>query len=246
MKILRLGVSHDVRDDVPLEDRQHVVAERMLEDATEHDWETVIKSIWPTEELPALVEKWVNREQPDMVVLFLAGYWTSFGSTALRLERHVPFVGPTAASVVRKVAENDVAARHVTLDRLRGLASRLVGVDFNFEPGDLVARFDVILRGLLRNEQLVVAVRGPGRPPQRLTRRQTRQSIARAQAFQQGIADLCTRLHVEHLPYVEFDARWRLPGDPAHYTAEGSRKLGEQQGELMIRAWRRAQGDSPG
>ena len=245
MKVLRLGVSHDVREDIPLEDRQHVVAERMLQEATGLEWETVTKSMWPTEELPGLIDRWVEREQPDMVVLYLAGYWTSFGSTALQLERRVPLAGKPLASVVRKLAENKTASQYESLDRLRGLASAIIGVDFNFDPDELVQLFEGIFRRLLRNEHLVIAVRGPGRPPQRLTKRQERKSVDRANRFQRGIEDVCTRLHIEHLRYEEPPLHTRIPGDPAHYTAEGSRMVGEQQGELMVRAWRSAQGEAP-
>jgi hypothetical protein len=244
MKVLRLGVSHDVREDIPFDDRQHVVAERILEDATGLEWETVIKSMWPTERLPELIERWVAAEEPDMVVLYLAGYWTSFGSTALRLERRVPFIGRTAANAARKLAESERAARHESLDRLRGVASRLIGVDFNFPPDELVERFEGIFRMLLRNEHLVVAVRGPGGPPQRLTKRQLRESRRRAELFRAGIADVCRRLHIEHLAYEELPAHIRIPGDPAHYTVEGARYTGTQEGTLMVRAWQRSQGQS--
>lgn len=243
MKVLRLGVSHDVREDIPLEDRQHVIAERMLEGVTGLEWETVTRSMWPTEKLPRLIDSWVEREQPDMVVLYLAGYWTSFGSTALRLERRLPLLGKRAASVARRVAENKTASKYESLDRLRGLVSAVIGVDFNFEPEELVERFEGIFRRLLQNENLVLAVRGPGRPPQRLTKRQQRMSIDRAHRFQRGVADVCARLHIEHLAYEELPLELRLPGDPAHYTVEGARFSGRQEGELMIRAWRRAQGD---
>lgn len=246
MKVLRLGVSHDAREDIPFDDRQHVVAERMLEGASGLEWETLVRGMRPTETLPAMIERWVADEQPDMVVIFLAGYWTSFGSTALRLERRVPLVGRRAAKVARRVAENETASRHETLDRLRGLASAVIGVDFNYEPDYLVKLFEGIFRTLLRNEHLVLAVRGPGRPPQRLTRRQERTSLERAHLFQRGIADVCQKLHIEHLRYEEIPLHLRLPGDPSHYTVEGSRYMGQLEGELMVRAWRRAQGEPAG
>lgn len=243
MKVLRLGVSHDAREDIPFDDRQHVVAERMLEEATGLEWETVTRNMWPTARLPELIDGWVERDQPDMVVLYLAGYWTSFGSTALRLERRLPFLGKPAASVARKVAENKTASQYASLDRLRGLMSAIIGVDFNFAPEELIERFEVIFRRLLRNEHLVLAVRGPGRPPQRLTKRQERMSIDRAQRFRRGIEEACNRLHIEHLAYEELPLHLRLPGDPSHYTVEGSRYTGQQEGALMVRAWRRAQGE---
>ncbi len=244
MKVLRLGVSHDAREDIPFEDRQHVVAERMLEAASGEEWETVLRGMRPTPTLPDMVEKWVEQEKPDMVVIFLAGYWASFGSTALRIERRVPLVGKRAANVARRVAVTETAARHATVDRVRGIASAIIGVDFNHEPEYLVDLFEGIFRRLLRNEHLVVAVRGPGRPPQRLTKRQERTSLARAAAFQRGIAEVCNRLHIEHLAYEEMPLHLRLPGDPSHYTKEGSRYMGEKEGDLMVRAWRRAQGEA--
>ncbi len=245
MKILRLGVSHDFRDDIPYEQRQFVLAERILEEATGLDWETLPKAIWPTDEIPALVERWVEREKPDMVVLCLAGYWVSFGSTAVRLERRVPVVGRRLARTSRSVATAEFAKQHATLDHLRGFASALIGVDYNFEPADLLRRFDAVLRQLVRNEELVVAVRGPGRTPQWLTKRQTRVSWARANAWHDGIQKICEQLHVEFLPYEYLPAEQqfsdRIPGDPAHYTVDGTRRHGEREGEMMVRAWKRAE-----
>lgn len=246
MKILRLAVSHDAREDLPLEERQHVIAERMLEEATGLEWETVSRGMRPTETLPAMVEKWVEQERPDLVLVFMAGYWASFGSTALRIERRVPFVGKRAARVARSVAENETAARHATLDRLRGFASAVIGVDFNYEPEYLVGVFENVFRTLLRNEHLVIAVRGPGRPLQRLPRRQERESKARAKRFGDGIEELCGRLHITHLRSGVLPMDIRIPGDPVHFTVEGSRVLGREQGELMIRAWRQAQGEAAG
>ncbi len=246
MKILRLAVSHDAREDIPFEERQHVIAERMLEEATGLEWETVSRGMRPTETLAAMVEKWVDQEKPDLVLIFMAGYWASFGSTALRLERRVPLVGKRAAGIARKVAENETAARHATLDRVRGLASAIIGVDFNYEPEYLVNVFEDVFRTLLRNEHLVIAVRGPGRPLQRLTKRQERESVARARRFGDGIEGLCERLHITHLRSGVLPMSIRIPGDPVHFTVEGSRVLGKEQGELMIRAWREAQGEVAG
>ncbi len=245
MKILRLGVSHDARDDIPFDERQHVIAERKLEEATGLEWDTVLKSMWPTAQLPALVERWVEREEPDMVLLFLAGYWASWGSTAVRLERRLPFVGKHAADLARKVATSESAKPHRTLDRLRGVASAAIGVDFNFEPDELVSRFETITRQLLRNGHFLTPGGGRGRPPRRPTKRQTRQSIARYSLFARGIEELCRQLHVEFLPYEHLpeDQKFsdRVPGDPAHYTVEGARRHGIREGELMIRAWQRAE-----
>jgi hypothetical protein len=244
VKILRLALSHDLRTDIPQEERQYVHAERVLQEATGSDWETVLKPIWPTERLPALVERWASEEQPDLVLLCLAGYWATFASVALRLERNVPIVGGQLARLARRTAETRMAAESRFTEVVRDLATRVAGVEYNFDPEELVALFEGILRRLLQDERLTIAVRGPGLTPQKTSRRLQRERAGRYQTWEGGIRAVCERLHVVYLqadPLLE-DLRSgvRLPGDPAHYTLDGTRVHGRQEGELMARAWQSA------
>ena len=52
MKVLRLALSHDLRSDIPEAERQYVIAQRVLEEATGETWETILRPIWPGEKLP--------------------------------------------------------------------------------------------------------------------------------------------------------------------------------------------------
>ncbi len=244
MKILRLALSHDLRTDIPEDERQYVIAERILEEATGSDWETALKPIWPADRLPALVDRWVTEERPDLVVVNLGGYWASFGSVALRLERRVPVAGPILARAARKTAETRVAANSRAAEFVRGFGARAVGVEYYFEAGYLLTLFERILRQLLRDERLAIAVRGPTRIPQRVSPRIQQECDRRFWAWHNSMQATCERLHVAYLPFdpemERLGAGARMPGDPSHYTIEGTRIQGQREGELMARAWRAA------
>ena len=246
MKVLRLALSHDLRADIPEEERQYMVAQRVLERETGEPWATVLRPIWPSEKLPGLVDRWVGEEQPDLVMVNLAAYWVSFASVALKIERRWPGGARRLGPAARRAAETRIAAHSPLTELARDLATRLVGVEYYFEPDAMVALFETIIRRLLQPERLAVAVRGPALIPQRSSRAILKEREARFWAWHDGIRDACERLHVAFLPYdAEMEAPGsgvRMEGDTAHYTLEGTRLHGLREGELMVRAWRQAQG----
>ena len=246
MKVLRLALSHDLRSDIPEAERQYVIAQRVLEEATGETWETALRPIWPSEKLPGLIDRWVGEEQPDLVLVNLAAYWVSFASAALKIERRWPGGARRLGPAARRAAETRIAAHSPLTELARDLATRLVGVEYYFEPEATVTVFETILRRLLQSEHLAVAVRGPALIPQRSSRAILREREERFWAWHDGIRDVCERLHVAFLPYdAELeapDSGVRMAGDTAHYTLEGTRLHGLREGELMVRAWRRAQG----
>ncbi len=246
MKVLRLALSHDLRADLPEEERQYVIAQRVLEEATGEPWTTALRPIWPSEKLPGLVDRWVGEERPDLVMVNLAAYWVSFASVALKVERRWPGGARRLGPVARRAAETRIAAHSPLTEFARDIATRLVGVEYYFEPDATVALFETIIRRLLQSERLAVAVRGPALIPQRSSRAILNEREARFWAWHDGMRDVCERLHVAFLPYdAELeapDSGVRMAGDTAHYTIEGTRLHGLREGELMVRAWRQAQG----
>lgn len=244
MKILRLALSHDLRKDIPEDERQYRIAERTLAEAVGEEWETVLKPIWPADRLPALVDRWVTEERPDLVMVNLGGYWASFGSVALRLERRVPVAGPILARAARKTAETRVAANSRAADLVRGLGARALGVEYYFEVDYLLALFERILRQLLQDEHLAIGVRGPTRIAQKAPPRIQRECDRRFWAWHNSMQTTCERLHVAFLPFdpeiERLGAGIRMPGDPSHYTLEGTRIQGRREGDLMARAWQAA------
>ena len=246
MKVLRLALSHDLRADIPEEERQYMVAQRVLAEATGETWETALRPIWPSEKLPGLVDRWVGEERPDLVMVNLAAYWVSFASVALKVERRWPGGARRLGPVARCAAETRIAAHSPLTEFARDIATRLVGVEYYFEPDATVALFETIIRRLLQSERLAVAVRGPALIPQRSSRAILNEREARFWAWHDGMRDVCERLHVAFLPYdAELeapDSGVRMAGDTAHYTLEGTRLHGLREGELMVRAWRQAQG----
>jgi hypothetical protein len=244
VKVLRLALSHDLRIDIPEDERQYRIAERTLAEAVGEEWETVLKPIWPADRLPALVHRWVTEERPDLVMVNLGGYWASFGSVALRLERRIPVAGPILARAARKTAETRVAANSRAAEFVRGFGARAIGVEYYFEVDYLLALFERILRQLLQDEHLAIGVRGPTRIAQKASPHIQQECDRRFWAWHNSMQTTCERLHVAFLPFDPEAERLgggtRLPGDPSHYTLEGTRIQGQREGELMARAWRAA------
>jgi len=186
---------------------------------------------------------WVTEERPDLVMVSLAGYWASFASVALRLERRVPVAGPVLARAARKTAETRLAANSRAAEFVRGLGARAIGAEYCFEVGYLLALFERILRQLLHDERLVVGVRGPTRIPQKATPRIQRECERRFWAWHNGMqatCELCTCLPPFDPKASTPAGESRMPGDPSHYTLEGTRVQGQREGELMARAWHAA------
>ena len=71
VKILRLTNSNDVLSTTNRPEALRQGLEQFLGEPVE----IVVKTIWPTETLPETVEKWVAREQPDLVWVGLVNYW---------------------------------------------------------------------------------------------------------------------------------------------------------------------------
>ncbi len=74
MKVLWLGSSNDVNDAVPEPQRTIAVAATQFTQATGVPIEVEFRKIWPGPELPALVERWLGRYEPDMVVIHTNSY----------------------------------------------------------------------------------------------------------------------------------------------------------------------------
>jgi hypothetical protein len=66
----------------------------------------VIKPIWPEEVLPGIVERWMEREKPDIVWLDIAAYWISYESSPKRVSRWFGRAGERAAALGERAGHN--------------------------------------------------------------------------------------------------------------------------------------------
>lgn len=86
MRILRLTNSQDLNPLIPEDRRAWSIAEHVFEAQTGERAETIIKIIWPGPELPGIVDGWMERYQPEIVVLHVSGLWFTYDSSLAKLD----------------------------------------------------------------------------------------------------------------------------------------------------------------
>ncbi|WP_322796505.1 GDSL-type esterase/lipase family protein [Tepidiforma sp.] len=234
MKILRIGVSDDEYGPLPDEQRFWYIVQQRLAEELGEPVETIRKRGWPGESLAGALDRWVERERPDLVVFCAASYWVSFPSAPTALERaRLPLARPLA-KVATAISRRPAIARTAPFRAARRLAYRTIGHRYFFEPLEAAAHVEAALRRVLRYEDVAVGVRGPiplGLP---LPPRLAAESRARCDAFGSILADLCDALHIPYLPAGpdEPPARSELQPDLTHVNAAGHARRAEHEYRL--------------
>ncbi|MBI5946841.1 MAG: SGNH/GDSL hydrolase family protein [Chloroflexi bacterium] len=237
MRILRLTNSSDLLPSVPEHLRSTRIAESVVAELTGEPVDTAVRVFWPTEELPDIVERWIDRFEPDVLFIRAAAFCCSYESVPLRLERKLgPLGKPIARAAVKASASRvgHAGAFHA----VRRLAVRTIGGDFNFEPEEATAIIEAVFRRALSHESLVPVMRGPGMArdstgtPAGLLRAQRRNAALSAE-----LAKMCQSLHILYAPVEDtFDASL-LAEDQFHSNEAGQRRQGEMEGRAIARAW---------
>ena len=106
MRILRLTDSNDLRPEIPEQVRGAAIADREFERITGARPETILKPIWPEPGLPAIVARWLERHEPDLVLLRCPTFWVSFESVPLKIERHWGRLGALPARLGYRAGGN--------------------------------------------------------------------------------------------------------------------------------------------
>lgn len=243
LRVLRLTNSDDFTPEIPVAERASAVAECMLAAATRQEVDTVAKGVWPAPELPAIIEGWMVRYEPDMVFFRVASYWFTYESVPLRLER---LLGRWVRPVTRlgnRAATNKRIGHNRVFKALQKAALRTIGGATLLTPDETVTLVENCLRPILAREGVGVVVRGP-RTPFALSNseRAVRRSEAKRQYVNRRLAEVCARHHLTFAPFESVeDARddsLRL-GDLVHITAEAQRSVGEMEGTAMVREFSR-------
>ena len=92
MHILRLSHSGDTFPGVPEEARSASITARAIQAATGKPVDTTSRHLWPAQELPDLIESWIARYQPDVVIFWVNCYWFTY----LNLPRHAVLGAPSS------------------------------------------------------------------------------------------------------------------------------------------------------
>lgn len=239
MKVLRLTNSNDILPGTA-DGRPGLLRER-LEGYLGEPVEIVVKAIWPTEALPSTVEKWIEREQPDLVWLGVVNYWYEYQSVPKRMERLFGRVGSMASRLGFRAADTPWLSQNALFRALRGALQRTVGGDPHFTPDHIIQVVGTIARRVLRSEGTVLVIWGPfAHTNYAVSKRGERAAEAMRQRIVGQLRELAGALHFEY--FAPDEPYWRAKGEPdfARDRFHYSRQWGEDAVEREFEGLRRA------
>jgi hypothetical protein len=245
IRVLRLTNSDDFNADIPPELRAAAIGDRMLKEATGQEVETVSRHIWPTSALPALIARWVDQHEPDLVLIRVASYWFTYESVPLKIERALGPWSRRLTKVGNRAAESRVIGHSRAFKLLQKAALRTIGGATLLTADETVAATESYLRPVLAREGVGVVVRGP-RTPFGMLRSQAgmRKSEQRRQYVNRKLADLCEKYHVTFTAFETMDEvtnpALRM-ADFVHTNEGGQQQVGAMEGEALVREWQRTQ-----
>jgi hypothetical protein len=239
VRILRLTNSADEMPAVPDHLRSAAICERVVREETGEPAETIARIFWPGPELPAILERWLTRYEPDVVLIRCASFWVAYESVPLKLQRTLGKPGAWLSRLGLRVGGNRTIASNRFARVLRQWAVRTIGGSTYFTPEGATESVAAILRTVLAREATVPVVRGPGHTLNAAgNKRGYERALRRNIAFDDQLAELCKRLHVAYIPArVVVDSPTLLIGDDVHSNIEGARIFGELEGRGIAEAW---------
>jgi hypothetical protein len=160
----------------------------------------IIKPIWPEEVLPGIVERWMEREKPDIVWLDIAAYWISYESSPKRVSRWFGRAGERAAALGERAGHNTWLAERRTFRGLRKLTQAVIGGDPPFTTEVVVERITRCARIILRDEDVLLIIEAPrGRNNMYATKAAARRGEVRRLRVHRQLRALAAELHCGYL-----------------------------------------------
>ncbi|MBK6318175.1 MAG: hypothetical protein IPF51_05255 [Dehalococcoidia bacterium] len=200
MRVLLLGSSNDTGSWVRQTEKKHVLAGERLEAELGEPVEWVVKGVWPTPELPGLVERWVEESQPDLVYVNTGSYWFLYRSVPLRVERLLGRVGgERLGDAGARVAKSKRWAYNAPFRFTRRVLQATIGGDTNFTTQQVIDRMSDCVRIAARAEGAVVVVKGPHGKARLSARKRAFERDERERLkLHKALEDLCAELHVTY------------------------------------------------
>ncbi len=161
LKILWLSNSNDNRANLTEGARRPELMAKMLEHEIGRPVTLVTKPIWPSEELPEIIERWMTREEPDIVWLNTSAYWFAYESVPLRLKNRLGRVGDGVSGIGIRAGKDPRFANSATFRLLRKLLQLTIGGDTQLTPQQVVERQTKSARTIARQEHVVLILEGP-------------------------------------------------------------------------------------
>ena len=113
--------------------------------------DVVARAIWPSPKLPSLVERWMDEEEPDLVLMRSRPYAFLYESVPLRIERALGPVGKPVARAGLKAADSPLLAHNAAFHALRTLGLRTIGGVTTYTPQEVVAVLEACVRVIIRS-----------------------------------------------------------------------------------------------
>lgn len=236
MKILRLTTSNDTVHQGPgsrVDWIQRLGAQQLGEPV-----ELVVKPVWPDSRLPGTVEKWCEKEQPDIVWLVLQSFWFEYLSVPKKLERRFGRAGKAASTAGFKAADTPWMAHNPAFRTGRKLIQKAIGGDPHFTPDEIIAAVEGIARVVLRSEGRQFVVWGPfsyqnfGE-----TKGQERRQLAARSKIVNSVHALGTELHfpveAPDKPFWQTRPAIALHGDKFHFAADEQQSLAQREIDFL-------------
>lgn len=248
MKILRLSDSDDIGE-VREAQRGFRVVERVLAEATGEPVETLVRVIWPSPALPDLVEGWVDRYQPDLVIFKANGYWYVYRSVPLQIRRRLAVVGGPIGTAAAWAGKTRWLARRRAFKATRGFLVRTLGGASYFEPEQVIETMTECVRRIARREHIGIVVRTPiigWLELPYLSARQREVMCARLAVVESAAAALCDSVHAIHVgrdPYGPLPLAGEIyEADGLHLNAATQEWYARQEAEALLAVWRSQKG----
>ena len=151
-RILWLSNSEDVSPDVPEDKRSWRLAAGLVEAAIGDEIEIVPRVIWPDPRLPEIVDGWMDRYEPDLVLFKVNAYWYLYKSVPLRIRRRFKRIGRPIASGGERAAAIPWFTKTRAFHWSRSALLKTVGGDTQFPPEHVAALTEECVKRILRDE----------------------------------------------------------------------------------------------
>jgi hypothetical protein len=241
VKILRLTNSDDMNERVPPEQRGAAVTERVVREMLGEEVETVMRVIWPGPALADIVDSWLDRYEPDVVLVRASSYWVTYESMPVRVERRVPLLGPAMAKAVAGAGEHKRFSYGRLGPVVKRAGARLLGGEPHFTPEEAGEYLGQMMRRIAAREGLVAVMRGPAKAfDVRNTARSLKRSEARRDRFERLCEGIAKDVRVPFVSARAIQAGYELLGDGVHLGAAGQETTGRLEGEAIVAAVRAA------
>ncbi|MEX0782092.1 MAG: hypothetical protein WD557_05535 [Dehalococcoidia bacterium] len=243
MRVLRLSNSDDFAGDLPPEARAWHIAGEVLAAAVGAPVETTTRVVWPYPSLPDLVDRWLERYDPDLVFLKVNWYWYGYESVPLRLRRRIPLLGKPLAAAGDGATKISWMSRTRAFKASRDLANRVIGGDANFTGDEVIERMEAVIRRIVARENIILVVKGTGGGRDAIgSLGPYYERFKPKREYVEGtIEAFCRELGVHYTGIGRVRTREESDldrGDGVHKGTHGLNRVGLSEGEAMAAAWR--------